>query len=401
MRTMALHWRGLAWPRHALLLALLAGLMLVLATPRAAFAAEQRSGDTVVVGPGETVNDDLYVFGQTVEVQGRVNGDVIAFGNTVTISGRVTGDVIAAGATVNVPGIVGGSIRAAGQTLAITGPVGEDLVAGAGSLSLGSAARVGRDVLFGAGNATLSGPIGRSILAGSESLTIAAPVGGDVRAEVGSLRLADGAAIAGGLTYRSRQEATMEPGATVRGTVAWDQREGEQARPGPASRVGSGLLDWLRGLIGIAALGLLLVLPFPGFSRGATETLRAAPWASLGLGFAFLVGVPVAAVLLFVVGLVVGGWWLALAALGLCTIALPVGYAVGGLFVGQTALRLAGRPDAPLYAALLAGLALLAIIAVVPIAGGIAVFLALTFGVGALLQALTATYRARQAAVAA
>jgi hypothetical protein len=43
-----------------------------------AFAAEVRQGETVVVGPNETIDDDLYAFGTTVTVLGTVNGDVFA-----------------------------------------------------------------------------------------------------------------------------------------------------------------------------------------------------------------------------------------------------------------------------------------------------------------------------------
>ena len=72
---------------------------IALIVPATALAAEVRSGDTVTIGPNETVTDDLYVFGNNVVVQGTVNGDVIAAGSSVTIAGHVTGSVMAAGST--------------------------------------------------------------------------------------------------------------------------------------------------------------------------------------------------------------------------------------------------------------------------------------------------------------
>ena len=42
----------------------------------AASAFDGRSGDTVVIGKDEVINDDLFVGGNTVTVDGTVNGDL-------------------------------------------------------------------------------------------------------------------------------------------------------------------------------------------------------------------------------------------------------------------------------------------------------------------------------------
>lgn len=127
----------------------------------------------------------------------------------------------------------------------------------------------------------------------------------------------------------------------------------------------------------------MLVLLFPNFVQRSTEALVQAPWVSLGLGFSLLVGVPVAAVLLFVAGLLVGGWWLGLLALALYFLMLPIGCAIVGLFVGRLVMQRAGRPGVASGWSLLVSLALLGVVSLVPIAGGIAILAALTFGLGA------------------
>src|SRR5258707_5050876 len=85
---------------------LLLGLLVLALLPAEAQAAEPRQGDTVVVGPDETINDDLYAVGGTITIQGIVNGDVVAAGGTITISGVMNGDVA-----------VGGDVRAEVGTL--------------------------------------------------------------------------------------------------------------------------------------------------------------------------------------------------------------------------------------------------------------------------------------------
>src|SRR5207245_9167421 len=114
--------------------------------PGSALAAEVRHGNTTFVAPGETIDDDLYVFGGSLDVQGTVNGDVVFFGGTSTISGLITGDVLVMGGTTTITGEVRGSVRAAGGTINIGGRVDRDVAVGAGTLNLSPTARIARDL---------------------------------------------------------------------------------------------------------------------------------------------------------------------------------------------------------------------------------------------------------------
>src|SRR3954454_9859371 len=102
-------------------LSLLAALLAVLLAPGPALAAEVRGGDVVVVGPGETIDDDLYAAGQSITIRGQVHGSVFAAGSSVTVAGVVPGDLFAAASTVDVPGTVAGSVHAAGGNVALGG----------------------------------------------------------------------------------------------------------------------------------------------------------------------------------------------------------------------------------------------------------------------------------------
>ncbi len=50
----------------------------------------------------ETVNEDIYVVGEEVRIDGVVDGDVIAFGDTIQINGTITGDVYLMASKVDV-----------------------------------------------------------------------------------------------------------------------------------------------------------------------------------------------------------------------------------------------------------------------------------------------------------
>src|ERR1700704_6255660 len=129
-------------------LAALGGFIVIAALfawlPLKAVAADLRQGSDVTVGPGETVNDDIYAGAGTISINGTVNGSVIAGGGTITVSGTVTRDLILAGGTINVTGHVGGSIIAAGGNITLNAPVAQDIVVTGGMIDVGSGAPLGR-----------------------------------------------------------------------------------------------------------------------------------------------------------------------------------------------------------------------------------------------------------------
>jgi len=351
--------------------------------PLTAAAADLRQGADVTVGRTETVNDDLYAGAGTISIEGTVNGNVIVGGGTINVSGTIARDLIVGGGTVNVTGHVGGSIIAAGGNLTLNGPVDHDIVATGGTIDIGSSAAVGRDLVLAGGMATVSAPITRRVQMASGNLTLRNRVGGDVRGLVDHLKL-DGAQIGGNLDYTSSNSVELVNGARVAGTIT---------RHAPTNNrgAGNGFLNWLRGLIGIFALGLILIFLLPGIASRAIDTLRAQPWPSLGIGAAILIIPPIVALIVFIVGIIIGGWWLGVLLLPIWILLLAVGYVVSGFLLGRllfARLGWAGYHDA---LALLGGLFVLALVGLLPVLGGFVGLAAVVFGAGAL--ALTVSRR--------
>ena len=67
-----------SWIRVVLALTLL-GLM-VFGLTSSVWAADFRSGDVVVISADEVIDDDLFVSGERIEVNGTVTGDLFATG---------------------------------------------------------------------------------------------------------------------------------------------------------------------------------------------------------------------------------------------------------------------------------------------------------------------------------
>ncbi|HEV8537225.1 MAG TPA: polymer-forming cytoskeletal protein [Candidatus Limnocylindria bacterium] len=355
-------------------------------TPAPAAAADIRAGQDITIGANETIEDDLYIFGNAISILGTVRGDVVAVGQNISVDGNVTGDLIAAGNTVAIRGQVGESARVAAQSVVIDGRVGGDVVSAGNDLTIMGNGRIGRDLIVGSNSATISGQVGRDVQAGANSLKIDGRVGRDVLATVNQLQLTDRAAVDGSLTYTSSNEAQIANPASVKGRTERRTPQSNQQPPlvqGPAATV----LDWLRGLIGLLILGAVVVFFFPGFSRRAGEALVRSPWLSLAIGSLVLIGLPILAFVMFFLGILIGGWWIGFVALAAYVVVLALAVPVAAVGVGGSLLRVTRRP-APVWLALILGLIVLLLVALVPILGGIVIFLAILFGLGATTMAI-------------
>jgi hypothetical protein len=360
--------------------------LVLVAAPAAALAAEPRAGNDVVVGRTEIINDDLYVGGGTVTIDGAIFGDLVVAGGTVTVNGPVRGNVIVAAGTTTIRGPVDRSVRAVGGTVTLLNRVTQDVVVAGGNVIVGPGVYVGRDVLAGVGSAVIQGTIERNVTVGAGELTLDGTVRGDVTFQGTTLRLADGTSIGGNLSYANNAQL-IGPVTGVKGQVRTVAPAFATNQPTPTARLIDGAISWARAVVALFVLGLMLVLLFPAFSRQSTATLRGSPAASFATGLSAFIIAPIVAFLIFAIGLVVGGWWLGLIALVLYSIALAVGLTVAGLFIGGWLAELSGRSGMHPVWVLLLGMATLELVGLIPIVGGIAVFVALLFGLGALLLA--------------
>lgn len=374
-----------------LLLVGLAGALLIGGLlPGTALAADNRQGQSVTIGPNEVINDDLYVAANTIDIQGTVNGNLIAAGNTITVSGTVTRDINAAGNSISIPGEVQGSARLAGSQVTVSGKIAGDLVVAAGAVTLDNNASVGRDVMVAGGTVTFAGPIARNLNVTGGDIVLSSSVGGNVVAYDTNLKL-DGATIQGNLDYTSNQVVQPTNGAVVTGTT----HHYLPANDGPA--FGSYVLGWIQTLVGFFLLGALVFLLAPRFNSKAVEALHKEPWSRLGIGLAIVVAVPIVALVAFVLGLLVGGWWLALFLIGAYAFALALGFTLAGEMTGRFLLDLLGQRTAHPIVALIVGLVVLLIVTSIPLIGWLVGLLAVIYGAGVLIMALPWSRPAAQA----
>lgn len=344
----------------------------------------QQAGETVT--RRGTITEDLYLFGGAVDVRADLQGDVAAFAGTIVIGQRVTGDVLATGGDVRIEGEILDDVRIGGGNVVLAGRVGGDAIALGGAVSLERDATVGGRAWFAGGDINVAGRIVTHLKAGGEKITLSGSIDGDVDLAAEEIVILPATRVAGKLTYRSRREARIEPGAQIAGGVTRLPLE----RGSVAGRVAGRLLF----IAAAGALGAGLILLFPGFALGTIGTLSRDPLKSVGLGAGALVGLPAAAIVLMVtvVGLAAGA-----ALLVVYGLALAAGCLAGALYGGDAVLRLLRRAPTTTtgetIAALLLGMIGLSLVALVPVVGGIAAFAVLLFGLGALLLTALRAWR--------
>jgi len=413
---------GARWLRLGLIALRLGALFLVVAvTPVGAF--EGRSGEDVVIRNGEVVNDDLYVAATTITIDGTVNGDALLIGRMVVVNGTINGGLWAVAQSVIVNGTVRDSARVGGQAVQLDtrAKVGRDLLFLGQSLENRAGSSVGNDLLLGGSQALLAGSVGRNLTGGMEGLDLRGSVGGNVDVAVGEggelsrsgtpppeigipvvksgLRVADTARIGGKLTYSS--DRTFPMGNQAAGGV---ERKTPEVREERRDDTTSRLLDALRHLVALVAIGLLLVWLAPGWVRRLAQTVAERPGPSLGWGVIAcaaiviaVIGLLIAVVLLAIVFdvLTLGNLValeIALGALGI--VGLAVAFALFTSFVAQAVVavlagRLILRPREPerfldWLPPLLLGAVLLGVATALPGIGGLVGLAISLVGLGAL-----------------
>jgi Polymer-forming cytoskeletal len=234
--------------------------------------------------------------------------------------------------------------------------------------------QVGDLVVFH-GSSNVAGTIDGSLTAFDAPVTISGRVNGNVTVFNGRVELQRGANVTGDVV--SQSAPVVASGATIGGTTSRLQTRTNWDGFGLASRLAS----WLAVSVSTLVVGLVLLWLV---GRGAARILEAGRTRigpAIGLGLLLFFGLPIVAViaLVTIVGIPLGIGLLA----GLLLI-YALGYSASAWILGRSILR----GPTSWFLAFLAGWAILRILALVPILGGLIWFAAVVVGLGALILAI-------------
>lgn len=356
---------------------LLVGCLLIafLFYPLAADAAMIITGDNTIINPGETIDDDLYIFGDTVTISGLVMGDAVIFASEAIVDGTITGSLLVFAQTIRISGDVEGAIRGGANMISFQGVAGRDLIMAANTISL--AGEIGKDLFCAASNVAVTAPVGRNIQASANRLDVDAPVGGSITARVGDLVFGPLAQVDGAVTYYSENEATLDSGAIIGGAIKRLDPPVDRVAVSPARSTWSFIFP----ILSLLAVALVMALLFPLLTAGTARTIGERPGPSVGYGALLVFVAPLAAIFLIIT---VIGIPISFLSMLLYIVLIYLTRVFAGYFLAQVVLEKFGKELHPVWTALI-GVLVLALLIRIPFVGWLIHLAAVLFAAGAFI----------------
>jgi cytoskeletal protein CcmA (bactofilin family) len=321
------------------------------------------------------VDQDLYAASREVSIQAAVNGDLVAAGQSVTVDGKVTGDILVAARDVEISAEVGDDVRAAGQHIRVTSPVTGHIVAAGQTVTISKP--VGDWAWLAGSTVNVLDNVGGELKVHAQEININARISGNAELIGENLSLGPNAIVLGDLTWRSKNEADIDPEARIDGEFTKESRPDYM----DGRETDGALFFTLRLIVAVAVLFLLFSRPM----RATSDRIAAQPGFSLIIGFVVLVVTPVLALLLFVTGI---GTWLGLGLLGTYVVVLLLGMLTGLFSLSDLTLR-RFQPNPATWQALIAifvTIVAVGLLTYVPVLGFLVVLAIWLLGLGALCR---------------
>jgi len=402
--------------------------VLLFVTPTSAKDAAR--GKQVIIAAEQIINNDLYLAGETILLNGTVKGDAVLAAKQITVNGTIEGDLIAAGQTIAINGSVGDDARLAGQ-VSILQPkarIADDAIAASFNWQNQAGSNVGDDLTIFANQALLAGSIKQDAIAATNALELRGSVGGNMQVTaVGDphlvipflpqppvtvtpikpgLTLTDTAQIGGKVNYKSATTAQISPKAKISGGVVGEALEYQIA---PTSNPVREITWQIQRLLSLLLVGWLLLRFVPNWTQNLAATVKAKPLANLSWGILVFLAVGIGTIEIAIVTVIFAIFFaialptLTPPVLGLglvANLALAVSFIAFASFVPQIVFSLlAGgwlwqklQPSTPIkppvrqFVALGIGLLGFVSIAAIPIVGAIVTLIAIFVSLGALAQ---------------
>lgn len=275
--------------------------------------AEVQTGDVYEVPVGTTIKDDVYYFGNDIDVAGKITHDLIGVTTSVVVTGEVGGSIDVVASSIEVSGKVGRNIRSAAERLTVSGTVNGDVILLAGTFELTSTGVIDGDLIIAAGTVVLDGEVKGEIRGGEfgdgegvkRAVEANTGAGELVGAAVGAAQNANATAEATVANVQVGADATNAAGTPTAGDSGGSgagegigDQLGERV-PSPSFDNLSTLWDIYRLAAGLLA-GVLIALFMPRQAQRIASTAKSSPFMTLIVGVASVVLVTVATVLLLV-----------------------------------------------------------------------------------------------------
>ena len=293
-----------------------------------------RAGANVTVAADEIVTEELTVAGANVKIAGELKKGLNAFGANLDISGSVDGELNALGANIVLSGKFGNKVNAGAANLVLAGIFEDNLEVGAAKITIMPTAVI-------KGNLNYASTI---------------------------LDRQEGSQILGQV---ARKHKEMRP----------DERE-KRRNQGKKVALSVKIIIGFLYLAALIVVGLIINTFFPEQIENTVALISESPWKNIGVGFVFLVAVPVAIIIAFVTIIGIPAGIIAGFIYGLI---LYISRIYIGVWIGRKIIGFFKRSQiTTFFWPFVAGIVTIAVIGLIPFLGWIFKLFCLLISLGAL-----------------
>jgi len=270
-----------------------------------------QTGDSNILSRRDSLDDDLYVFGNFGEVYGVVEGDLTAFCYEHDADGIILGSANIFGYGVRLGGEVRQSARLIGYNIYTGATIGRNLVILGKTIDIKRDAVIQKDLDCGGDIIHMDGTVHGDADIGGRIVYISGNIDGDVKIKADEIYIDSPAQIGGELTYTSGQKAEIADDVIIDGGIYWEEPEEDIDTRDilPSVRFFFHIIFFLMTLL----TGLFLILIFNRHTHEAVAQIGDRFWRTLAIGLLsiiifiggsvvltlLIIGIPLAVILIF------------------------------------------------------------------------------------------------------
>lgn len=333
-----------------------------------------------------TLNDNLYLAGNDLSIDGKIDGDLKFIGSNLTINGEVNGDIIGIAENININGKVNGNLRIAGEQININGQIIKNADMAGSKVNLASSASIGKDLLIAANEVNIDGVVQTDLHGLANSIKLNGQIGRNVflrflneepKKEI--LEIGPSAKINGSLNYTAKNNAKISDINLVSGGIHHTPIDEKFAKQWQKISLWNSLM----GIFSALVIGLVLTSLFGKKLKSLNTHISHRPSLSALIGLATMFSAPFLIIILFFTLI---GIPLALIALVCYLVLIYLSRIIIAIYVGGLMVKKAYPEQTPsVFWSMIIGIVVSWLFFSLPVIGWFLSIIATWWGIGAIL----------------
>ncbi|MBQ3297676.1 MAG: hypothetical protein IJG97_02600 [Bacilli bacterium] len=336
----------------------------------------------LLIVPVGAKSSNNFIADNSIKLADSIEATTFAAGNTVSIASNIDGALFVAGNDVTLNSSQD-LLFAAGNMILIEGVNTKDAFVAGSSIDVKPS--IIRDLYATAQTINIDSEISRNAYLGGETVVINSKINGDAQIDAETIKIGKNAAITGTLNYPENAKITITNGAVINKTKTYKNNISTE------KTMASKLLDRLYAFLGMLLIGLILMaLNKKVFTKIEKINKDLSTFAkNLGIGFVFLVIVPVAAIIAMctVIGVPLAIISLLIYGIMIYLSVIPTAYYLGNIILKDYIKNK--------YVLFIVSLLIIYVLKMIPGLGGLVTFISLCFGLGVYTELLKSNIKVK------